>query len=142
MALGWLTVLKTVPWTEVIGHAPLVAEGARKLWQAVGARPVEVPAAEPPAAPAASPRSQVEIDAQRLEALERRLATAEAALQPLQAQVRTSTELIKALADQNEALVRGVEALRKRAVWLSAGCLLAGAAAVGALALLAWGTGS
>ena len=36
MAIGWLTILKSVPWTEVIKNAPKVAEGARKLWNAVG----------------------------------------------------------------------------------------------------------
>ena len=35
MAIGWLTILQSVPWTEVIKNAPKVAEGARKLWSAV-----------------------------------------------------------------------------------------------------------
>lgn len=34
MAIGWLTILKSVPWAEVISNAPKVAEGARKLWNA------------------------------------------------------------------------------------------------------------
>ena len=29
MAIGWLTILKTVPWTEVISNAPKVADGAK-----------------------------------------------------------------------------------------------------------------
>ncbi|MDP3225514.1 MAG: hypothetical protein Q8M96_20455, partial [Rubrivivax sp.] len=32
MAIGWMTVLKLVPWGDVIKNAPAVAEGARKLW--------------------------------------------------------------------------------------------------------------
>ena len=33
MGLSWITVLKAVPWTEVVRNAPAVAEGARKLWE-------------------------------------------------------------------------------------------------------------
>ena len=31
MAIAWLTVLKMVPWGEVINNAPKVADGAKKL---------------------------------------------------------------------------------------------------------------
>jgi len=40
MAIGWLTVLKMVPWGDVIENAPKVATGAKKLWQNVGKKPV------------------------------------------------------------------------------------------------------
>ena len=46
MAL-WLHVLKTVPWTQVIKNAPVVADGARKLWQAVGNKPAAPAPTEP-----------------------------------------------------------------------------------------------
>jgi hypothetical protein len=39
MAIGWLTVLKMVPWGEVIENAPKVAIGAKKLWDKVGRKP-------------------------------------------------------------------------------------------------------
>ena len=32
MAIPWLTLLKVVPWSDVIANAPKVADGARKLW--------------------------------------------------------------------------------------------------------------
>ncbi|GAP34963.1 hypothetical protein [Piscinibacter sakaiensis] len=54
MASPWLSVLKHVPWNEVIGHAPKVAEGARKLWGSVAGRAGEAGAAEPDAPPAAA----------------------------------------------------------------------------------------
>lgn len=31
MAIGWLTILKSVPWTEVIRNVPKVAEGGAKF---------------------------------------------------------------------------------------------------------------
>ena len=39
MAIGWLSVLKSVPWEEVISNAPKVAEGAKKLWKSVSHKP-------------------------------------------------------------------------------------------------------
>jgi len=44
MAIGWLTVLSHVPWTEVINNAPKVAEGAKKLWKSVSGKSAETPA--------------------------------------------------------------------------------------------------
>jgi hypothetical protein len=44
MAIGWLTILQNVPWTDVIRNAPKVADGAKKLWNAVGKKS---PAADP-----------------------------------------------------------------------------------------------
>lgn len=43
MAAGWLTVLKMVPWGDVIENAPKVAQGAKKLWSSVGKKPVVSP---------------------------------------------------------------------------------------------------
>jgi hypothetical protein len=39
MAIPWLSVIKLVPWGEVISNAPKVAEGAKKLWSAVSREP-------------------------------------------------------------------------------------------------------
>lgn len=133
MALGWLTVLKTVPWTQVLSNAPVVAEGARKLWNAVGSRPV-APEATAAAAPSASGGNPA---ADAVPALQRRLDAAEAACQELQAQMRASSELIKALAEQNTELVKGIEAQRARALWLTLGCAAAGLMALASL-LVAW----
>ncbi len=35
MAIPWMWVLKTVPWSEVIANAPKLVDGARKLWGSV-----------------------------------------------------------------------------------------------------------
>ena len=126
MPIGWLSVLKAVPWTEVITNAPKVADGAKKLWNSVGKK-VPQPAAG--AAPSAAP------DADTLTELQTRLAAVEAAARDLHEQMLASSEVIKALAEQNAQLIKGVEAIRIRARWLI-GAVLASLAV--ALATLAW----
>lgn len=118
MAIGWLTILKSVPWTEVIRNAPKVAEGARKLWNAVGKQRAGDEAAEAGAQPAASHEPHT------LEALEARTAALEAAVSDLNQQMLASSELIKELAEQNAQLVKRIEAHRKRTLWLVAATLV------------------
>ncbi len=113
MAIGWLTVLQSVPWTEVISNAPKLAEGARKLWNKAASDPAPQEVPEAAAPPAASPESQA------LAALETRAKSLEAAITDLHGQMLASSELIKALADQNAQLVARVEANRVRVLWLS-----------------------
>ncbi|MCZ7654862.1 MAG: hypothetical protein M5R42_12135 [Rhodocyclaceae bacterium] len=38
MAIGWLTVFKAIPWSDVVAAAPTVVKGARKLVDAVRKR--------------------------------------------------------------------------------------------------------
>ena len=56
MAIGWLTALKAIPWTDVISTAPVVVDGAKKLWHSVGKRPA--PPKLAPVPPPASPEAQ------------------------------------------------------------------------------------
>ena len=125
MAIGWLSVLKMVPWGDVIGNAPKVADGAKKLWTSVAGKPAPAAAPTPVAQPAVAP------EAQSIAALQAQLASAEAALSDLHKQMLASSELIKALADQNTQLIQRVEVNRIRVVWLSWGtAVLAVVAAV------------
>lgn len=117
MAIGWLTILKSVPWAEVISNAPKVAEGARKLWNAVGKQRAADEAAKAGAQPAASHEPHT------LEALEAHTAALEAAVSDLHQQMLASSELIKELAEQNAQLVKRIEANRKRTFWLGAATL-------------------
>ena len=112
MAIGWMTVLKLVPWGEVIKNAPVVADGAKKLWDSVGRKPA-------PAGSAAPGTAEVPTTlADPAAALQARLAEAEASVTQLHAQMQASSELIKALAEQNAELVRRVEIHRVRWWWL------------------------
>jgi len=102
MALGWLTVLQSVPWSDVIANAPKVAEGAKKLWGAMRKTP---PGAQ---ASTATPPS----DAARIAALE-------AGMADLNRQLLESAAIITSLAEQNTQLVQRIEANRRRLVWLA-----------------------
>ena len=130
MAIGWLTVLKSVPWTEVIVNAPKVADGAKKLWNRVGKK---TPAPPSSAAEGASAAASVP-QAGALAQVEARLAALEATASELHEQMLVSTEVIKSLAEQNAQLIRGIEANRVRLRWLSVAVVALAFAAVGALA--------
>ncbi len=109
MAIGWMSVLKMVPWDEVISNAPRVVEGARKLWKTVSRTPEPEVAVPPPAAPVQPP----------VEAVTRREFDAlGAAVAALHEQMAESSALIQALADQNAQLIRQVEAGRIWFRWL------------------------
>jgi hypothetical protein len=132
MPVGWLSVLKVVPWGEVITNAPKVADGARRLWSAVK----KTPATEPPE-PATAEVSVAapSADAEAIAALQSQLGTAERAIVTLQEQMLASSELIKALAEQNTELIRRVEAMRLRGRWLVGATVAIGVAAFAALGL-------
>lgn len=118
---GWLGLLKSVPWNEVVSNAPKIAEGAKSLWGAVSKR---IRAGDDEAAPeAASPEND----------LAARIATLEASQRELHAQLATSSELIRSLAEQNAQLVTRLDVLRLRLRWLGAALLLVGGGAVAAL---------
>lgn len=127
MPIPWLTVLQSVPWTEVISNAPKVAEGARKLWNTVLKKP------SPPEESNSSTPVATASGSQTLAALEARTSTLEAAVADLHGQMLASSELIKALAEQNAQLIQRIEAQRVRLLWL--GVAIA-AILIGALVVL------
>lgn len=106
MAISLITALKLVPWAEVVSNAPLVVDGAKKLWKTVGKK----------AAPDKEGGAEVELtpDAKTIAALLSRISSLEGDVADLQRKMVASAELIKALADQNAQLVRAVEVLRRR----------------------------
>ena len=131
MAIGWLTFLaKNVPWSTVISNAPVVAEGAKKLWKTVAHKPPE-PEATPEGAPAGASG-----EAQGVAGLEARIAALESGASSLHDQLLASAELIKALADQNTELIERVETHRVRVLWLARGAIVIAIVAGLALALV------
>ena len=111
MAIGWLSVLKMVPWSDVIQNAPKAAEGAKKLWGSVSGR----------AAPGASPgpHSPLTSSAPTLTALQSRVDALEDATDALHAQMLASSALIKTLTEQNTQLIARVEVNRIRLLSLA-----------------------
>ena len=107
MAIGWISVLKMVPWGEVIDNAPKVAQGARKLWQAAGKKPVDVVPAS-------------DVATLTLAGLQAQLAELQVSTAELHQQMRESSALIQSLAEQNTQLIRRLEINRLRILWLAA----------------------
>jgi hypothetical protein len=128
MAIGWLTALKAIPWTDVISTAPVVMDGAKKLWHSVGKKPVTVQLA--PVTSPASPR-----EAPAIAALQARIAALEAGAADLHGQMVASSELIKALAEQNTQLIRRIETSRVRLLWLAIATAAVAVVAIAAIVL-------
>jgi hypothetical protein len=122
MAAGWLSVLKIVPWADVVSNAPKVADGAKKLWETVAKK--KAPADTTTDTSATSPA-----DAPTLAELEARLDDLAGEIGRLQQEMLASSQLIKSLAEQNAQLVR-------RVYWQSRILLVTGLAAVASLALV------
>ncbi|MDX9706055.1 MAG: hypothetical protein RBT86_00585 [Azospira sp.] len=95
MAIGWMTILSNVPWSDVIRNAPAVAEGAKKLWKKVGSN-----AGKGNVVDGGSP--------------EERIAALHARVDELQAQMLASSEVIQSLAEQNAQLIARIESGRRR----------------------------
>lgn len=118
MAIGWLSVLKLVPWGDVIENAPKVAQGAKKLWNTVGKKPV--PGVPDAFTPTKSEQGTLTGQDAVVAALQVQLAELQAATADLHQQMLESSALIKSLAEQNTQLIQRVEANRKRVLVLGA----------------------
>lgn len=130
MAIPWLIVLQSVPWTDVIRNAPKVADGAKKLWSTVSGKPAL------PQVPTTASAHNASPEAQTIAGLEARVASLEASVAELHDQMLASSELIKALAEQNGQLVARIETNRVRMVWFSSALAVATAVAVVSLVLV------
>ncbi|MEO8297853.1 MAG: hypothetical protein ABI574_08600 [Burkholderiales bacterium] len=124
MAIPWLTVLQSVPWTDVIRNAPKVADGAKKLWQTVARR---TPTRATATTATATPLAQAS-DAARIAALEDTVAD-------LHAQMLASSELLKALAEQNTQLIGRVAWLQRQVRRLGAGAAVLAVAGLAVMVL-------
>jgi hypothetical protein len=120
MAISWLAVLQSVPWSDVIKNAPKVAEGAKNLFDTVArrGRKAETPTdtAADGGTPTGAPQSA---EAHAIAALEVRVARLDAAVADLNAQLLASSQVIKDLAEQNTQLIQRIEANRVRTLWLA-----------------------
>ena len=130
MAIGWLTVLQSVPWSDVVRNAPKVAAGAKKLWDNVANKSAanpDVAADGSGLAPEPAPAT--------LEGLQQQVLSLQAASAHLQQRLIESSDLIGTLAEQNAQLIQGIQALRRRLFWLGVALVLVGLMAAVATAL-------
>ena len=110
MAVGWMAVLKSVPWGVVLARAPDVADSARKLWNSVGRQ--QISDAPPGQTDPAADNQMAVLDA--------RLDTTEQSVAELREQMNQCTGLVAQLAEQNSVLVARVEVGRRRMIQLTA----------------------
>ena len=131
MAAGWWTVLKTVPWSDVINAAPQVATGARRLWDTVNRKPGAVDPAT-----GLSPEMAAQED-DIIGLLIARSEQNDAELNDLRNQMRSASELIANLADQNAQLIAKMDVQRQKITWLGVTAGLSALLSVVALVLVA-----
>jgi hypothetical protein len=124
MPIPWLTVLQSVPWSDVISNAPKVAEGAKKLWNSIGRK----------ATPDVGASPEIPDGPPTMASLQAEIAALDAAVVDLHNQLLASSELIKALAEQNALLIARAEAMRIRLRWMLAAMIAIGSATVYVLA--------
>ena len=127
MAIGWLTVLQSVPWSEVVHNAPKVASGAKKLWGSVANKNGVDHAADLQAQSRQPPEHLT------LGNLQAQITTLQSVAGELQQRLTESTGLITALAEQNAQLIQRIEAMRKRTVRFGAALVVVGVVAGAAL---------
>ena len=96
MALPWKTILTNVPWSDVLGKAPIIADSAKKLWKGMGRKNGDGTSAPPDAD------------------LATRFAALEASQRKQRTQILAAGELIQALSEQNAQLAAQLDALRRR----------------------------
>lgn len=108
-----LTVLSNIPWGQVVENAPKVAEGAARLWRTVtNFRTSTVPAQQIDGSASVAVLSEAEILRSQIQELG-------GTVKNLQEQMQASSELIKALAEQNTQLVNRIELNRVRLLRVS-----------------------
>lgn len=130
MATGWWSVLKTVPWSEVINAAPQVASGARRLWDTVARKSGGAAGMAP------APGMEVEPEEDVFGNLILRVDKNEATVADLRTQMLQASEIIANLADQNAQLIAKMELARTRMLWLGVATGVSGILALVALALV------
>ncbi len=129
MATGWWSVLKTVPWSEVINAAPQVATGARRLWDTVARKSGNTAGMAPGPVMDAEPGEDV------FGALVLRVQKNESTVADLRNQMLQASEIIANLADQNAQLIAKMELARSRLLWLGVAVAVSGVFSLVALAL-------
>jgi isopropylmalate/homocitrate/citramalate synthase len=100
MALNWIAAFKLIPWKDVAAVTPEIVKGAKSLWSRT--KKTGAKAGEGDLADAGYDGSVASVN---------RLV---ARVSELEAEQRSASDLIKALAEQNEQLVAAVAVLRVR----------------------------
>ncbi|PTR05049.1 hypothetical protein C8R32_1346 [Nitrosospira sp. Nsp5] len=112
----WMTALKIIPWADVLESAPHIVKAAKRLFSATKADATTF--AE------SSTESSAATAGSSLANLNKRVRLLEARLVELSDEQKSSTELIKSLAEQNALVVEAIEVFRVRIKILLTLCIV------------------
>jgi hypothetical protein len=130
MALPWLTLIKAVPWADVIEHAPTVVSGAQKLWQRMPGRGGAAPTAVATTAAVADAGQSLSAQVAELRAS---VVAAEQQTVELQGRLSDTNALIRDMAEQQARMLAQIEAHRRALRWAAGLASVALVVAVGLL---------
>lgn len=108
MAIGFLGALKLLPWSDIVTSAPVVVDGAKKLWEAVSRKKIDAEKDVDVVPPEFSG------DARAIKELDFRFTSAERIILDLENEMISSSNLINELASQNSSLIQHMDCLNKR----------------------------
>lgn len=111
MAIGWMTALKIIPWSNVLESAPHIVKAAKHLFSTTKTDSDNV------AAGSNAPAGDDFVN------LKRRIQVMEAKIAELREEQRSSAELIKSLAEQNASVIGAIEVFRVRLKILLVVCI-------------------
>ena len=116
----WMTALKIIPWEDVLESAPHIVKAAKRLFSATKADASTF--AE--SSTESSTESSASTAGSSLANLNKRVRLLEARLVELSDEQKSSTELIKSLAEQNALVVEAIEVFRVRIKLLLTVCIV------------------
>ena len=102
MPINWIAAFKIIPWTDVIAAAPTVARTARDLWRGMSKAKTADTVPSPENAGGGASTPEEELRALRAELTDTR------------GQLLSMSEVLRALAEQDEQLIAAIEVLRVR----------------------------
>ncbi|MBI4693249.1 MAG: hypothetical protein HY749_04430 [Gammaproteobacteria bacterium] len=133
MPIPWSTLIKVIPWTDLVTAAPKIVEQARKIAAAARRSRTEADATTDPS-PATPPEPPV--------TLETRVSRIEAELVAIADEEVSTAELLKSLADQNAQIVVALQAVNARVRRLTIAVAVLAALSCGLVIWLALSHGS
>ena len=119
MAFGWITVLKIIPWKDVLENAPHIAKAAKNLY--AGRKDNTSPGTADSSVPTS--------DSENIESRDSRL-------HELEGEILDLNSVVRSLAKQNVRIVEAIEVLRIRSKVLIFSCVALGCISILLILLL------
>jgi hypothetical protein len=116
MPFNWIAAFRIIPWTDVIAAAPALARTARELWRGMSkSRTIEP-------GPSGNGQGSGSVGGTP-PTVEEELRSLRAELAETRTQLLSSSEVLRALAEQDEKLIAAIDVLRVRTRVLAFVCV-------------------